>query len=585
LDNRAELISNLRDSLTLSSTDVAIVAAAYEKWGGGCFAKLIGDWALSLWNPSNRSLILAKDPMGTHHLYYSFENNHVTWCTILDPLVRFAGKAFALNEEYVAGWLSTMFPAVHLTPYIGIHGVPPSSSVLLRPGERTVSKYWDFDPEKTIRYRTDAEYEEHFRAVFAAAVRHRLRSDRPVLAELSGGMDSSSIVCMADTIIARGAAETPRLDTISWFDDSKPNWGERPYVAKVEEKRGRTGCHIDFGVLSRKEVSQQSSLASKFESDRFAATPFYSHHHVELFQQCAGYMRSQEHRVVLSGIAGESATGGGVPTPRPELQNLLTRAQLFTLAHQLKAWAVKMRKPGLPLLWEAIRGFFPVVLTGVPKDMRPAPWLDSSFVRRNHAALCGYPPRLKLFGPLPSFQDNVAALDSERRFAAYCPPHSEMPRDVRFPYLDKDLLEFMYAIPREQIVRMGERRSLMRRALIGIVPDELLSRKKKASLAQVTPTDISTEWPSFVGMGQHMVSSSMGIIDPNQFLEALQETRRSENVPISRLMRTLTLEFWLRHLTTQRVLTNSMSTKSEGSPSRSQVKELQVSAQTKSSAS
>src|SRR6266550_4927097 len=106
LDNRAELISDLRDSLTIASTDVAIVAAAFEKWGVGCFAKLIGDWALSIWNPNNRSLTLAKDPIGTHHLYYSLDKDHVTWCTILDSLVRFAGKAFAICEEYLAGWFS-----------------------------------------------------------------------------------------------------------------------------------------------------------------------------------------------------------------------------------------------------------------------------------------------------------------------------------------------------------------------------------------------------------------------------------------------------------------------------------------------
>ena len=57
LDNRAELISELCDSITLSSTDVAIVAAGYETWGVNCFAKFIGDWALSIWNPVNRSLI------------------------------------------------------------------------------------------------------------------------------------------------------------------------------------------------------------------------------------------------------------------------------------------------------------------------------------------------------------------------------------------------------------------------------------------------------------------------------------------------------------------------------------------------
>src|SRR6266702_4151976 len=219
LDNRVELIGELRDPLTVSSTDVAIVAAAYEKWGTDCFAKLIGDWALSLSNPINRSLVLAKDPIGTRHLYYSIDKNHVTWSTILEPLVLFGGRTFEICEEYIAGWFS-YFPAAHVTPYVGVHAVPPSSSVLIRSGKHSVSKYWDFDSAKKIRYRTNSEYEEHFRIVFAKAVQRRLRSDRAVLAELSGGLDSSSIVCMADTVIARGDAETPRLDTISWYDDS-----------------------------------------------------------------------------------------------------------------------------------------------------------------------------------------------------------------------------------------------------------------------------------------------------------------------------------------------------------------------------
>src|SRR5206468_6484292 len=171
-----------------SSTDVEIVGAAYEKWGANCLAKLIGDWALSIWNPRERSVLLAKDPIGTKHLYYSMAKDHVAWSTILDPLVLYAGRTFEICEEYIAGWFAiSVFPAAHLTPYVGIHAVPPSSSVLLRPGKQTVRKYWDFDPDKRIRYSTDAEYEEHFRSALATAVQRRLRSDRPVLAELSGG--------------------------------------------------------------------------------------------------------------------------------------------------------------------------------------------------------------------------------------------------------------------------------------------------------------------------------------------------------------------------------------------------------------
>src|SRR6202021_4177533 len=130
LDNRTDLINELSNAVTTDSTDVAIVAAAYEKRGIGSFAKLIGDWALSIWNRDERSLILAKDPIGTRHLYYSFDNKQVTWSTILDPLVRLAGKTFALNEEYIAGWFS-MFPAADLTPCVGVPSGPPSSCVPL----------------------------------------------------------------------------------------------------------------------------------------------------------------------------------------------------------------------------------------------------------------------------------------------------------------------------------------------------------------------------------------------------------------------------------------------------------------------
>ncbi len=542
LDNRAELISELSDSLTNGSTDVAIVAMAFEKWGANCFAKLIGDWALSIWNPGNRSLILVKDPIGTRHLYYSFDNNQVTWSTILDPLVRLAGKTFALNEEYIAGWLS-MFPAVDLTPCVGIHSVPPSSSVLLRPGKHTISKYWDFDPKNKIRYRTEAEYEEHFRVVFAKAVQRKLRSDRPVLAELSGGRDSSSIVCMADTIIVRGTADTPRLDTISYYDDSEPNWNERPYFTKVEEKRGRTGWHVNVGAQTPEQI-RAPEPSPESAHRRFVPTPGYDGRTSPHFRTC---MASQGHRVVLSGIGGDEVMGG-VPTPVPELENLLAKAQFGTLAHQLKVWALEMRKPWFHLFWEAARGFFPPALRGVPKYMRPAPWLQPSFVKRHWAALTGYPSRTKLFGPLPSFQENVGTLDALRRQLARTALPFEPPFEKRYPYLDRGLLEFMFAIPREQLVRPTQRRSLMRRALVGIVPDEILNRKTKAFVVRSSMVAIANDWAHFAEMTQNMLSSSLGIVDSERISEALQKVRRGEQVPMVTLKRTFFLEGWLKDL-------------------------------------
>jgi asparagine synthase (glutamine-hydrolysing) len=578
LDNRADLISELRDSLTVDSTDVAIVAAAYEKWGANCLGKLIGDWALSIWNPKDYSLLLAKDPVGTRQLYYTTEKDQVTWSTILDPLVLFAGKTFQICEEYVASWLATALPVAHLTPYLGINTVPPSSSVLLRAGRYgardIITKYWDFDSGKRIRYRTDAEYEEHFRVVFSEAVQRRLRCDGPVLAELSGGMDSSSIVCIADLVLAQGqnAAShpnitpgsnlTPRMDTISWYDASNPGMDEYPYLTKVEQKRGRMGYHIDFGALRQRNetrVSSQTSLASGFAQNGLVATPFTINRSDSFFRQYTTHMRSMGYRVVLVGVAGDEVMGSGVPTPTPELQNLLAKGRFFTLAQQLKAWAVKMRKPRLPLLWEAVLGFFASSSARLhpSEDTRLASWLHPDFVRRNNAAVRGDLFRVKLFGPLPSFQSQVATLNFLRKIPAFHVPPSDILFERRFPYLDRSLLEFMYAIPRELIVRVGQRRFLMKRALVGIVPDEILNRRQRTYIAPELDKDRSAEWPSLAVIGQHIVGSAVGVIDASRFLEVLQKARRNEDVPIELLSRTLTLEYWLRHLAIQGVLTTS----------------------------
>src|SRR5882762_1945088 len=106
----------------------------------------------------------------------------------------------------------------------------------------------------------------------------------------------------------------------------------------------------------------------------------------------------------------------------------------------------------------------------------------------------------------------------------------------------------MYAVPRDQLVRPGQRRSLMRRALVGIVPDEFLNRKRKAYVARAPLAAISAEWPHFAEMTQHMVSSSLGVVEPKAFLEALQKARQGQEVSTVTVMRTLGIENWLQKL-------------------------------------
>jgi len=555
LDNRDDLICELGGRATAYSTDAEIVAEAYERCGTNCFAKLVGDWALSIWDARQRSLILAKDPIGPHHLYYSCDDRQITWCTVLDPLVLLASKSFKLCEEYVAGWLS-LYPATHLTPYMGISSVPPSCCVFLGPRKHIVAKYWDFDPSNRIRYRSDAEYEEHFRAVFAKAVQRRLRSDSPVLAELSGGKDSGSIVCMADDIIANGVGETPRLDTISYYDDFEPNWNERPYFTKVEEKRGRTGWHID--------ISLQDSENSFFETAQFRDHPLVPTpgRNGQVFRQVRMCLESQGNRVVLSGIGGDEVMGGA-PIPTAELQDLLARGRFGLLAHQLKMWALQKRKPWFHLLLDVALGFSPFTLISVSNHMRPPRWLASSFVNRHWVALTGYRRRVNLFAPLPSFQDNRSTLNGLRRQLASKPLVFDCIYEKSYPYLDRSLLEFMYAIPREQSVRPTQRRSLMRRALAGIVPGEILNRQRKASVARAPLVNISNDWASLVEMTQHMISDALGIVDSESFIGALDRARRGEEFCWIPIMRTIHIEGWFRSLLRSGIVGFDIPQKSE----------------------
>jgi len=539
LDNRAEILEQTKASLSSACSDVAIVGAAYEQWGTNCFGKFIGDWALSVWDPNERLLVLARDPIGTVPLYYSVEARAVIWSSILGPLVLLGERSLVLNEEYVAGWLS-YFPATHVTPYVGIHSVPPSHFIRFKRGYQSTTRYWDFDPEKRIAHRKDAEYEEHFRTVFSQAVSRRLRSDRPILAELSGGLDSSSIVCMADRLIAAGVAEVSRLDTISYFDDSEPNWDERPYFSLVERLRGAAGFHIDIGAARRNEPTDLQD-----QDGEFWATPSCASRRTEISKQLAACLLANRDRVLLSGIGGDEVMGG-VPTPIPELENLLATGRFFALVHQLEAWARASRRTCFQLLLETIRAFLPLGPFGSGSRVEHISWLQPDFIRRNPSALAGYPKRTKLFGPLPSFQENLANLDALRRQLACVPLQMVPPCERRYPYLDRDLLEFIYAVPREQIIRPGERRSLMRRALIGVVPAEILNRRRKAFAARSPAMSAAHEWQL---IATTTVSHTLDrFIDRGEFTKTVERTRQGHEVPIVSIRRTLSLASWLRNI-------------------------------------
>lgn len=552
LDNREELVEALGGALSAESTDLEIVAAAHDKWKTDCFARLIGDWAVSIWNPQDRSLILASDFVGTRHIYYVIENDKTSWCSVLDPLVYLAIKPFQFEREYAAGWLC-FTPAVHLTPYSGLHSVCPSTFVRITPQSLTTQKFWGFDPYKKLAYRSDGEYEEHFRAAFTESVRRRLRSDAPVLAELSGGLDSSSIVSLADRLIEQRIAETPRLDTVSYFDDSEPCWDERPYFSLVERLRSRQGLHIDFGP----EDPLRQTPETNWPEPLPAACHFTKGR--EEFQE---FLAANKSRVLLSGIGGDEITGGN-PNPLPELADLLRTLQIRKFASQLKIWAIHQKRPWFHIFTATVRSMLASGLGSVPMHSKPPKWLCPHFMRSYRTALAGYRHRASLFGPLPSFQERILTLEALRRQLGCSTSLREALCEVRYPFLDRGLLEFLFAIPPNQLIRPGQRRSLMRRSLTGVVPDEILHRRRKAYISRKSRTTLAKHANELSARLPFMSLARFGIIEPAGLAASLEAVQRGSGDGIVHLVRAFLLEGWLQEAIHRGVLAAPPSAREE----------------------
>ena len=216
--------------------------------------------------------------------------------------------------------------------------------------------------------------------VFRQSVRRRLRSDSPVLAELSGGLDSSSIVCMADDILAKEGAETPRLDTLSYYDKTEPNGDDWIYFQKIEAEAWKSWASTLTAAnseLRRLRLNAQSS----------ALCPELSALDRSLDDERADVVRGGGYRAVLSGIGGDEFMGG-VPDPRAQLADLIVQFKFVSLAKQLMAWSLVKRRPWIQLLWQSAIDVLPASLGQyLAKEAKVEPWIRKDFAKRTRLAI------------------------------------------------------------------------------------------------------------------------------------------------------------------------------------------------------
>jgi asparagine synthase (glutamine-hydrolysing) len=555
LDNREVLIDELRSNLDVDLTDVAIIAAAFDRWEGDCFRRIIGDWAISIWKPDQRELIFAVDYMAIRHIFYYLKDDGIWWSTDLGALVLLSGDKFHIDDDYIAGYFADA-PDAHLTPYREIREVPPGQSVRIRNGGALVERFWRFSPRSRIRYTTDAEYEEHFRYVFRQSVRRRLRSAFPVLAELSGGLDSSSIVCMADDVIANEGGQFSRLDTISYCDNTEPNGDDSIYLQKVEQKRGRVGTHIDGSKVGRRMAS--------FQCAEFSPLPGVLGIAQELSDARAAVVRDAGYRVILSGIGGDEFMGG-VPDPRALLGDLILQFKLGELAKQLSAWSLVKRRPWIQLLWQsAIDMLSPSLGQYLANEAKVEPWIRKDFAERTRLAIrqLDIPEHFGLW--LPTRRSYIGGVVLMASKLAKTMPLGSAPEEARYPYLDQTLIEFILSIPASQVLRPGERRSLMRRSLVGIVPAEILARRTKQVAARTPVLALEEHRDELQDTYRTAFSSSLGYIDATRLMKTIRDARVGKTASLVRVFWAISLEYWLRGLAVRGLLDDAPP--SSGSP-------------------
>jgi asparagine synthase (glutamine-hydrolysing) len=543
LDNRDDVNSALADDLQNDRTDVDIVMAAFQKWGADCFAKLIGDFALSLWDPQTRQLYLARDPIGPRTLYYVRDDEGIIWSSELAALLDATGIPLSINEEYVADFLTRM-PEPDQTPYKNVYAVPPGHLLTIGAREMKSQRFWSLNPGRSIRYKTDAEYEEHFHHLFREAVRCRLRVKGTVWSELSGGLDSSSIVCMADDLIRKGEVEALDLQTVSLVFEEASKSDEREYISYVEKKLGKQGIHLcedEYRMLAPIGAAHSSVLPNPCANS------------AEYWRGLNEVMRVRDGRLLLSGKGGDQILNS-TRDPSPELTELLWRGRFLGLHQRLRIWSEALHTPYLSLLWRnAIWQCLPRRIQAKCGPSSPiADMFDPKFAKRMNL-------HERRLGPIDLYECRNAASRYQSISFAYVVRELSSGglrrlshADLSFPFTHLPLVEFMQAIPFEQRVRPYQSRSLVRRSLSNLLPFETANRKGKRLTVNALSCGLVREWERFNTLLKNARLCEYGYINHAALMRILNQARSGMDVRSLVIVFLMPLEYWLRAFETRR---------------------------------
>jgi asparagine synthase (glutamine-hydrolysing) len=556
IDNREELVRTLWGGGYLPEeppTDAELILEAYRRWGEGCPARLIGDFAFAIWDGRRGRLFAARDAMAMRALYYRVEPRRVLFGTEVKQILAADGVPARIFEPALGAYLAGPFGRLEWSFYEGISQLAPGHAVVVDDsGQQRTWRYWDIDPDFRIEYSTEEEYVEHFLEVFLEAVRCRLRSTKPVGVFLSGGMDSGSIASTAGWLLGRDELiEERAFRAYCWAFEELPQCDERHISSGIVN-------HYGFpvtDVLADEAWPLKDYPAHGPDRDEPWIWPYQA-----LNERTLAAARSEGMGLVLTGSRGDEMVGDWVF----DLPGLLRTGRLAALWDQLRAYrhydgeslsqatARRLLKPLLLETWpwgaqralEARRR-----LRGAEQQPPYAPWVRPEFARR-----IGLAEIIEQSKPRSPITDHARRLRYERIFmlASSRLMFTDERTRARFglsfadPWSDRRLAEFVLAVPQWRIQQVGQPKRIARLAMRGIMPEQ--TRNGTAKIIPVSLFDRGFKErarDTVFALITGSQAGARGYLDEGAFRNYYESFLRDGPQPHD-FWWVLTLEMWLR---------------------------------------
>lgn len=471
LDNRSELARLLRlpEKTAAQCSDASLVCMAYARYGERCVDHLLGDYSFAVWDQRHQRLFLARDALGTRALYYHVDAKHCLVASDITQILAHPAVRPVINDRQVAVWLAGLPHRSIETFYADIFACPPGHAMTVDAVGVRQQRHWEVDPEAVIRYRDDAEYAEHLLALLREAVACRMRSTGPIGISLSGGLDSTSLAALVAGQLPRLHAGQERLKSFSYVFDEFAQCDERQWIHPVVERYDIDAEYIlGDGFWTLSNFDHWPQLRSVPYSDAFGWMP-------------DAVMKAAERsgvRLLLAGHYGDGLFRGRVYWPADMVRDrraLRLLAILVQLSGQQYEWSWLLRYGLIPLLPASTRNAY--------RSLRPKP--VSRFTVGMHPRLLqllngydgGVANGAKYTRPGQLARLNGLLTRGLSSGQAAVTRHYHRHRiELALPYWDRRLVEFVMALPADQLGLPGYDRAVLRNAMRGTLPEPVRTR-------------------------------------------------------------------------------------------------------------